>query len=184
MAGDREHKVVVIGCHDFHIGTEKAPEGGQFFDSLRFGAFCGVRMHQRLTNNSAKPASGPEYSVPATGCAGTKLTFLGRCGVISRTTEPLTEPTSETIAPAERCGPISFATGPQAPTGMHTMTRSAPSTAAALLSTTWSARPSSAMRRRVSGERAVATMNALRLARGPRAQLRSRSARSRSAPGD
>ena len=27
----------------------------------------GVRMHQRLTNNSAKPASGPEYSVPATG---------------------------------------------------------------------------------------------------------------------
>ena len=39
MAGDREHKVVVIGRHDFHIGTEKAPERGQFFDSLRVGAF-------------------------------------------------------------------------------------------------------------------------------------------------
>ena len=37
-------------------------------------------MHQRLTNSSAKPASGPEYSVPATGCAGTKCTVFGRCG--------------------------------------------------------------------------------------------------------
>ena len=55
---------------------------------------------------------------------------------MSRTTEPLTEPTSETVAPFIRCGPISLATAPQAPTGMQTMTRSAPSTAAALLSTT------------------------------------------------
>ncbi len=31
-------------------------------------------MHQRLTNSSAKPASGPECSVPATGCAGMKST--------------------------------------------------------------------------------------------------------------
>ena len=50
---------------------------------------------------------------------------------MSRTTVPFTEPTSDTIAPGARCGPISFATGPQAPTGMQTMTRSAPSTAAA-----------------------------------------------------
>ena len=55
---------------------------------------------------------------------------------MSRSTEPLTEPTSETIAPGVRCGPISAATGPQAPTGIETMTRSAPSTAAALVSTT------------------------------------------------
>ena len=40
----------------------------------------GVRMHQRLTNSSAKPASGPEYSVPATGCAGMKWTPRGTCG--------------------------------------------------------------------------------------------------------
>ena len=32
----------------------------------------GVRMHQRLTKSDAKPASGPECSVPATGCAGTR----------------------------------------------------------------------------------------------------------------
>ena len=35
-------------------------------------------MHQRLTNSSAKPASGPECSVPATGCAGTKCTPAGK----------------------------------------------------------------------------------------------------------
>ena len=34
----------------------------------------GVRMVQRLSKSSAKPASGPECSVPATGCAGTKCT--------------------------------------------------------------------------------------------------------------
>src|SRR6201986_502458 len=43
----------------------------------------GVRMHQRLMNSSAKPESGPECSVPATGCAGTKCTFAGRFGAIS-----------------------------------------------------------------------------------------------------
>ena len=56
-------------------------------------------MHQRPTNSSAKPASGPECSVPATGCAGTKCTPAGRCGPMSRTIAPLTEPTSDTIAP-------------------------------------------------------------------------------------
>ena len=115
-------------------------------------------MHQRLTNSSAKPASGPEFSVPATGCAGTKCTPAGMWGDISFTTAPLTEPTSETTAPGARCGPISAATVPHAPTGIETMTRSAPSAAAALVSTTWSARPSSAIRRRVAAERAVATM--------------------------
>src|SRR5208282_2365600 len=119
----------------------------------------GVKMHQRPTKSAAKPASGPEYSVPATGCAGTKCTPAGKCGAMSRSTAPLTEPTSETVAPRARCGPISSATAPQAPTGTQTMTRSAPATAAALLSTTWSASPSSATRRRVSAERAVATIS-------------------------
>src|ERR1700685_4474923 len=39
------------------------------------------------------------------------------------------------------------------------MTRSAPAAAAALVSTTWSASPSSATRRRVAAERAVATIS-------------------------
>ena len=41
---------------------------------------------------------------------------------MSRTTEPFTEPTSERIAPGFKCGPISLATAPQAPTGMETIT--------------------------------------------------------------
>jgi hypothetical protein len=41
----------------------------------------------------------------------------GSCGAICATTEPLTEPTSETIAPGLRRGPIASATAPQAPTG-------------------------------------------------------------------
>ncbi len=93
-------------------------------------------MHQRLTNSWAKPESGPECSVPATGWAGTKCTPTGMWGDMSRSTAPLTEPTSETVAAGARCGLISAATVPQAPTGMHRMTRSAPSTAAALVSTT------------------------------------------------
>src|SRR5919197_858046 len=118
----------------------------------------GVRMHQRSTNSSAKPASGPEFSVPATGWAGTKCTPAGMCGDMSRTIMPFTEPTSETIVPGARCGAISAATAPQAPTGIATITRSAPSAAAALVSTTWSATPSSATRRRVAADRAVATI--------------------------
>ena len=48
---------------------------------------------------------------------------------MSRTTEPFTEPTSDRIAPGFRCGPISLATAPQAPTGIETITRSASLTA-------------------------------------------------------
>src|SRR5262249_8712186 len=96
----------------------------------------GVIMHQRLTNSSAKPASGPECSVPATGCAGTKCTPAGRCGPMSLITELLTEPTSETVAPGLRCGPISAATAPHWPTGTHTMTRPEPATAAPVVSVT------------------------------------------------
>ena len=80
----------------------RTPRGARPPPARRRGG--GVRMHQRLTNSSAKPASGPECSVPATGCAGTKCTSAGRCGAMSADHRALTEPTSETIAPASRCG--------------------------------------------------------------------------------
>ena len=39
-------------------------------------------MHQRPSNSVAKPESGPEYSVPATGCAGISVDAVsGRCSV-------------------------------------------------------------------------------------------------------
>ena len=91
-----------------------------------------------------------------------KWTPAGMWGAMSRTTAALTEPTSETVAPGFRCGPMSFATAAQAPIGTQTITRSAPATAAALLSTTSSASPSSRMRCRVGSERDVATISRTR----------------------
>src|SRR5438067_10879092 len=72
----------------------------------------GVRMVQRLKKSVENPASGPDSSVPATGCDGTKWTMLGRCGTIALMIEALTEPTSDTIVPGLRCGPISRAIAP------------------------------------------------------------------------
>jgi hypothetical protein len=43
-------------ARSFSTASASAPSGG-------------VRMHQRLTNSSEKPEPGPEFSVPATGCA-------------------------------------------------------------------------------------------------------------------
>ena len=40
-------------------------------------------MHHRFTNNVANPASGPDCSVPATGCAGTRWACSGRWGAIA-----------------------------------------------------------------------------------------------------
>ena len=59
----------------------------------------GVRIVQRPSNSSAKPDSGPEYSVPAIGWPGMKWTPSGTCGPISRTTALFTEPASVRIAP-------------------------------------------------------------------------------------
>ena len=160
VAGDRQHQVVVRGRHGFDVGAEQPPERGKTLDRGGIGA-SRRRENAPATDEqrSAKPASGPEFSVPATGCAGTKCTSGGRCGAIVATTAALTEPTSDTVAPGARWGPISAATAPHAPTGTHTITRSAPAAAAALFSATWSASPSSATRCRVAAERAVATIS-------------------------
>ena len=73
VAGDGEDEVVVLGRHHLDVGAEAPPEIAAAAPRLaRSAPSGGVRMHQRLSNSSAKPASGPEYSVPATGCAGTK----------------------------------------------------------------------------------------------------------------
>src|SRR6202011_4518977 len=91
----------------------------------------GVNMVQRLKKSVENPASGPDCSVPATGCDGTKWTMAGRCGATALMIEALTDPTSDTIAPGLRCGPISRAIAPMTPTGAQRMTRRAASTAAA-----------------------------------------------------
>src|SRR5262249_58429438 len=86
----------------------------------------GVKMLQRLRKSDANPAPGPDCSVPATGCAGTKSTVAGIWGATALMMAVLTEPVSETIVPGAICGAISCATVPIAQTGTQRMTRSAP----------------------------------------------------------
>ena len=77
MAGDREHQIVMLGVHHLDLAAEALPElpsaSRRAAGSAPGG---GVRMHQRPSNNSAKPASGPDCSVPAIGWAGMKCTPL------------------------------------------------------------------------------------------------------------
>ena len=103
---------------------------------------------------------------------------------MSRTTEPLTEPTSDRIAPGLRCGPISLATSPLAPTGIETMTRSASFTACRvglghLLRKTEFGDALSRVRRARGGNDASWP----RRTRAPRARSTRRSGRCRSARG-
>ena len=123
----------------------------------------GVRMHQRLKKRVEKPASGPECSVPATGCAGTKWTPPGRNGSTCATTDFLTEPTSDTMEPGLSPAFMASATAPHAPTGTHRMTRSASLTPVAGSEVVSSAMPSSRTRASVPSSRSTATMVRARL---------------------
>ena len=91
----------------------------------------GVRMHQRPSNRLSKPASGPDFSVPAMGWAGTKGTPSGRLGTTASITACFTEPTSVTIWPAARAGAIALATASLLPTGVDSTISPAPRTASA-----------------------------------------------------
>ena len=119
----------------------------------------GVRMVQRPSNRSSRAASGPEFSVPATGWAGTKCTPLGMCGSMSAITVCFTEPTSDTMQPGLSDEAIAAAAGPQAPTGVQTITRSASFTAAARSVPQWSASFSLLARAAVSALRVAATID-------------------------
>jgi hypothetical protein len=126
MAGDREHEIMMIRRHDLDLGAEAGPERAQFFDASASVPSGGVRMHQRLMNSSGKAGIGPECSVPATGCAGTKWTPDGICGPHVARDGALDRTDVGHDRALFENGAISWATGPQAPTGMQRMTRSAP----------------------------------------------------------
>ena len=107
-------------------------------------------MHQRPLNKVENPASGPLFSVPATGWAGI-IVAVGRTAVNASTTLCLHDPTSLTIASAGRSSANSAATAPIAPTGTHRITRSASITDAPAVSVTSSQMPSATERARTTG---------------------------------
>ena len=88
-------------------------------------------MHQRLMKSSAKPASGPENSVPDTGSPA-QSEHSWQMRPISRTMVPFTEPHRDSPRRREVRRDL-FGNVAAAPTGTHTMTRSGPSTAAAFV---------------------------------------------------
>ncbi len=117
----------------------------------------GVTSAHRPWNSALNPASGPEYSVPASGCPGTKCTCSGSSGPTSRMTDTLVLPVSVTIAPGAKCGAISAAIAANAPTGAASITASAPCTAFPRSASTRSAIPSARTRSSTNGELSVAT---------------------------
>ena len=81
----------------------------------------GVRMHQRLTNNSAKPGVGTGVFGAGNGMGRHEMHVFRQmrrpCRAII---EPLTEPTSDTVAPGSEMRADFLGDSPQAPTGMQT----------------------------------------------------------------
>ena len=98
MTRDREHQIMVLRGHSLGHRSH-ADQKALSFSTALSSARSGVKMHQRFWNSVAKPASGPEHSVPAIGCAGTKWTPSGRCGATCSMTAFFTEPTSVSITP-------------------------------------------------------------------------------------
>ena len=70
VAGDREHQIVMFRIHAFDPAAHALPERLQRLDGAGSAPGGGVMISQRPSNNSAKPASGPDCSVPAIGWAG------------------------------------------------------------------------------------------------------------------
>ena len=110
---------------------------------------AGVKMHHRPLKSVAKPASGPLFSVPATGWAGMMVAF-GSTAASASTTLCLHDPTSLTTAPMGRSVANSSATAPIAPTGTHKITRSASITAVPTVSVISSQIPKASARARTS----------------------------------
>ena len=77
VAGDGQHQVVVLGVHHLDVRAA-APARTPTACRPRPGSAPGggVSTHQRPSNSSAKPASGPECSVPAIGWPGNEMHAL------------------------------------------------------------------------------------------------------------
>jgi hypothetical protein len=104
VAGDGEHTIVVRGIHDLDPRADGLPEGGEALDLRRSAPSGGVMMHQRPLNRLAKPASGPEFSVPATGWAGMMRVPRPLRPAPRPRLATLLEPTSEITASGRSAG--------------------------------------------------------------------------------
>ena len=93
--------------HGFDIGAEQGPVRREFFHGCRVSALGRREDAPAADKQCGKAASGPAMFGAGHRMRGHKCTPPGQMRSHSRTTAPLTEPTSETIAPGDRCAPIS-----------------------------------------------------------------------------
>ena len=125
-------------------------------------------MHQRSSKSSAKPASGPDCSVPATGWDGTKYKSCRRL-VAASAIAPLTDPTSMISAPGIACVFNNAHSSVIAPTGVASTINCVSLTATAKSGATSSTAPIVLARSEISPLRSkavsVLTSPALRNAR-------------------
>ena len=68
VARDSEDQIMVGSLHDLDVGADRLPERADLSPRRRRRRSSGgVKIDHRLTKRVAKPASGPDCSVPATG---------------------------------------------------------------------------------------------------------------------
>jgi hypothetical protein len=106
-------------------------------------------MHHLFSNNSGKPDSGPDSSVPAIGWPGINSTSFGIKSFNSSKTVNFADPVSVTILPFFKKGAISSIIGLNVDKGVANIIKSAPSTALTKLFSASSTRPLSTALRRV-----------------------------------
>ncbi len=132
VAGDGEHQIVVLRRHHLDIGAEPAPEvaasarppsGRCPAAASGCTSDCRTarRNRRRARNIPCRRRDAPARNEPPSADAAETCA----------TTDALTEPTSETMAPGFSAGAIAFAASPEAPTGMQRMTQSASRAASA-----------------------------------------------------
>ena len=158
MAGNCEHQIVMVGRHRFHVGAEQAPEGRKLVHRLLVRAVGRRQDAPAVDEQLGKARIRAGIFCPRDRVRRNEIHALRqmRRHIAYDRAFDRADIGNDRARGEVRADLLRDA--PQAPTGMQTITRSAPSTAAALVSTTWSAIPSSATRRRVCGERAVATI--------------------------
>ena len=102
MAGDREHKIMMIRRHDLDFAPSAAQNARSFSTASASVPSGGVRMHQRLIEQLGETGIGTGMLGAGDGMRGNEMHGGRQMRAISLTTAPLTEPTSETIAPGFR----------------------------------------------------------------------------------
>ena len=108
----REHEVVVLGRHGLDIGAERRQNAASFSIAVRVGACRRRQDAPAIDEQFGKAGVGAGIFGAGDRMRRHEMHVLRQMRRHVAHDRALTEPTSETIAPGVRCGPISLATAP------------------------------------------------------------------------